>query len=155
MTGENLDILARGPLWDEGLDYNHGTGHGVGYLLSVHEGPQRIHWSISSNARHTALEPGMIFSDEPGLYLAGKFGVRLENLLLVREAETNAYGRFLSLEPLTLAPFDRDTIDPSLLNDRELAQLNAYHARVYETLAPHLDAETRAWLLGVTAPLGK
>ena len=97
----------------------------------------------------------MIFSDEPGLYLAGKFGVRLENLLLVREAETNAYGRFLSLEPLTLAPFDRDTIDPSLLSDRELAQLNAYHARVYETLAPHLDAETRAWLLGVTAPLGK
>ena len=105
VTGENLDILARGPLWDEGLDYNHGTGHGVGYLLSVHEGPQRIHWSIASNARHTALEPGMIFSDEPGLYLAGKFGVRLENLLLVREAETNAYGRFLSLEPLTLAPF--------------------------------------------------
>ena len=155
VTGENLDILARGPLWDEGLDYNHGTGHGVGYLLSVHEGPQRIHWSIASNARHTALEPGMIFSDEPGLYLAGKFGVRLENLLLVREAETNAYGRFLSLEPLTLAPFDHDTIDPSLLSDRELAQLNAYHARVYETLAPHLDAETRAWLRGVTAPLGK
>lgn len=155
VTGENLDILARGPLWDEGLDYNHGTGHGVGYLLSVHEGPQRIHWSIASNARHTALEPGMIFSDEPGLYLAGKFGVRLENLLLVREAETNAYGRFLSLEPLTLAPFDRDTIDPSLLSDRELAQLNAYHARVYEALAPHLDAETRAWLRGVTAPLGK
>ena len=155
VTGENLDILARSPLWDEGLDYNHGTGHGVGYLLSVHEGPQRIHWSIASNARHTALEQGMIFSDEPGLYLAGKFGVRLENLLLVREAETNAYGRFLSLEPLTLAPFDRDTIDPSLLSDRELAQLNAYHARVYEALAPHLDAETRAWLLGVTAPLGK
>ena len=155
VTGENLDILARGPLWDEGLDYNHGTGHGVGYLLSVHEGPQRIHWSIASNARHTALEPGMIFSDEPGLYLAGKFGVRLENLLLVREAETNAYGRFLSLEPLTLAPFDRDTIDPSILSDRELAQLNAYHARVYEALAPHLDAETRVWLLGVTAPLGK
>ena len=155
VTGENLDILARGPLWDEGLDYNHGTGHGVGYLLSVHEGPQRIHWSIASNARHTALEPGMIFSDEPGLYLAGKFGVRLENLLLVREAETNAYGRFLSLEPLTLAPFDRDTIDPSLLSDRELAQLNAYHARVYEALAPHFDAETRAWLRGVTAPLGK
>ena len=155
VTGENLDILARGPLWDEGLDYNHGTGHGVGYLLSVHEGPQRIHWSIASNARHTALEPGMIFSDEPGLYLAGKFGVRLENLLLVREAETNAYGRFLSLEPLTLAPFDRDTIDPSLLSDRKLAQLNAYHARVYEALAPHLDAETRAWLRGVTTPLGK
>ena len=97
----------------------------------------------------------MIFSDEPGLYLAGKFGVRLANLLLVREAETNAYGHFLALEPLTLAPFDRDTIDPSLLSDRELAQLNAYHARVYEALAPHLDAETRAWLRGVTAPLGK
>ena len=153
--GINLDYLARQAFWERGLDFNHGTGHGVGYLLSVHEGPQRIHWSIASNARHTALEPGMIFSDEPGLYLAGKFGVRLENLLLVREAETNAYGRFLALEPLTLAPFDRDTIAPSLLSDRELAQLNAYHARVYEALAPHLDAETRAWLLGVTAPLGK
>ena len=155
VTGENLDILARGPLWDEGLDYNHGTGHGVGYLLSVHEGPQRIHWNIASNARHVALEPGMIFSDEPGLYLAGKFGVRLENLLLVREAEKNGYGRFLSLEPLTLAPFDRDAIDASLLSDRELAQLNAYHARVYGALAPHLDAETREWLREAAAPIEK
>ena len=155
VTGENLDILARGPLWDEGLDYNHGTGHGVGYLLSVHEGPQRIHWNIASNARHTALEPGMVFSDEPGMYLAGRFGVRLENLLLVYETEENEYGRFLALEPLTLAPFDRDAIDPSLLSDRELAQLNAYHARVYETLAPYLGEADRAWLRGAAAPLAK
>ncbi len=155
VTGENLDILARSSLWDEGLDYNHGTGHGVGYLLSVHEGPQRVHWNIASNARHVALEPGMIFSDEPGLYLAGKFGVRLENLLLVREAEKNGYGRFLSLEPLTLAPFDRDAIDASLLSGRELAQLNAYHARVYDALAPHLDAETREWLREAAAPMEK
>ena len=155
VTGENLDVLARGPLWDEGLDYNHGTGHGVGYLLSVHEGPQRVHWRIASDARHTALEPGMVFSDEPGLYLAGRFGVRLENLLLVYETEENEYGRFLALEPLTLAPFDRDAIDPSLLSDRELAQLNAYHARVYETLAPYLGEADRAWLRGAAAPLAK
>ena len=155
VTGENLDILARGPLWDEGLDYNHGTGHGVGYLLSVHEGPQRVHWRIASNTRHTVLEPGMVFSDEPGLYLAGRFGVRLENLLLVREAEENEYGRFLALEPLTLAPFDHDAIDVSLLSDRELAQLNAYHAQVYETLAPYLSEEDRAWLRGAAAPLAK
>lgn len=155
VTGENLDILARGPLWDEGLDYNHGTGHGVGYLLSVHEGPQRIHWKLAPDARPIELKPGMVFSDEPGLYFAGKFGVRLENLVLVRAAEENGYGRFLSLEPLTLAPFDRDIIDPSLLSDRELSQLNAYHARVYEALAPQLDAPTRAWLREATAPMRK
>ena len=155
VTGENLDVLARGPLWDEGLDYNHGTGHGVGYLLSVHEGPQRVHWRIASDARHTALEPGMVFSDEPGLYLAGRFGVRLENLLLVYEVEENEYGRFLALEPLTLAPFDRDAIDPSLLSDRELAQLNAYHTQVYETLAPYLSEADRTWLRGAAAPLAK
>ena len=154
-TGENLDILARAPLWEQGLDYNHGTGHGVGYLLSVHEGPQRIHWNIASNARHTVLEPGMIFSNEPGLYLAGKFGVRLENLVLVREERENEYGSFLSLEPLTLVPFDRDALDVSLLNDRELAQLNAYHARVLSALAPHLDAETLDWLRTAAAPLKK
>lgn len=155
VTGENLDILARGPLWDEGLDYNHGTGHGVGYLLSVHEGPQRIHWKLAPDARPIELKPGMVFSDEPGLYFAGKFGVRLENLVLVRAAEENGYGRFLSLEPLMLAPFDRDIIDPSLLSDRELSQLNAYHARVYEALAPQLDAPTRAWLREATAPMRK
>lgn len=154
-TGENLDILARAPLWEQGLDYNHGTGHGVGYLLSVHEGPQRIHWNIASNARHTALVPGMIFSNEPGLYLTGRFGVRLENLVLVREERENEYGSFLSLEPLTLAPFDRDAIDVSLLSDRELAQLNTYHARVLSALAPHLDAETLDWLRAAAAPLEK
>ena len=95
---------------------------------------------------------GIVYASSPRRF---KLFTETRDLLLVREAETNAYGRFLSLEPLTLAPFDRDTIDPSLLSDRELAQLNAYHARVYETLAPHLDAETRAWLRGVTAPLGK
>ena len=97
----------------------------------------------------------MIFSNEPGLYLAGKFGVRLENLVLVREERENEYGSFLSLEPLTLVPFDRDALDVSLLNDRELAQLNAYHARVLSALAPHLDAETLDWLRTAAAPLKK
>ena len=152
VTGENLDILARGPLWEHGLDYNHGTGHGVGYLLSVHEGPQRIHWNVASNAQHTVLEPGMVFSNEPGLYLTGKFGVRLENLVLVQETEQQD---FLSLEPLTLAPFDRDAIEVSLLSDRELALLNDYHARVYAALAPHLPDAERAWLRDAAAPLVK
>ena len=151
VTGANLDILARAPLWEQGLDYNHGTGHGVGYLLSVHEGPQRIHWRSGA----AALEEGMIFSDEPGLYLEGKFGVRLENLLLVRAAGESEHGGFLSLEPLTLVPFDPAAIDPALMSDRELSLLNTYHARVYDALAPHLTDAERAWLRAETAPLAK
>ncbi len=151
VSGANLDILARAPLWEQGLDYNHGTGHGVGYLLSVHEGPQRVHWRSGA----AALEEGMIFSDEPGLYLEGKFGVRLENLLLVRAAGESEHGEFLALETLTLVPFEREAIDTALLSDRELAQLNAYHARVYDALSPRLDESERAWLRAVTAPLGK
>ncbi len=152
VSGNGLDVLARGPLWEQGLDYNHGTGHGVGYLLSVHEGPQRIHWNT---AERCALVPGMVFSDEPGLYFAGKFGVRLENLVMVREEEKNGYGEFLSLEPLTMVPFDRDAIDCSLLSERELSWLNAYHAAVLEALAPYLDGPELAWLREATAPLEK
>lgn len=149
VTGASLDVLARAPLWEQGLDYNHGTGHGVGYLLSVHEGPVRIHHGAAA----LPLEAGMLFSDEPGLYLEGKFGVRLENLVLVREAEETAFGRFLALETLTLVPFEREAVELSLMSDRELALLNAYHARVYESLAPLLDEAERARLRQATAPL--
>lgn len=149
VTGANLDVLARAPLWEQGLDYNHGTGHGVGYLLSVHEGPVRIHHGAAA----LPLEAGMLFSDEPGLYLEGKLGVRLENLVLVREAEETAFGKFLALETLTLVPFEREAVETSLMSDRELALLNAYHARVYESLAPYFNEAERARLRQATAPL--
>ena len=152
VTGENLDVLARLPLWERGLDYNHGTGHGVGYILSVHEGPQNFRWR-SPDGRRYPLEEGMVISNEPGYYAAGKFGIRHENLVLVRTGETTEYGQFLYLEPLTMVPFDRDAIDVSLLTEQELAQLNDYHRRVYDTVSPLLPAEEQAWLAQATAPL--
>lgn len=151
-TGENLDVLARLPLWEQGLDYNHGTGHGVGFILSVHEGPQSFRWR-STDGRRVPLEEGMVISNEPGYYEAGKFGIRHENLVLVRAGETTDYGQFMYLEPLTMAPFDRDAIDVSLLTEAELAQLNGYHRLVYDTVAPLLPAEEQAWLAAATAPL--
>ena len=151
-TGENLDVLARLPLWEQGLDYNHGTGHGVGFILSVHEGPQSFRWR-STDGRRIPLEEGMVISNEPGYYEAGKFGIRHENLVLVRAGETTDYGQFMYLEPLTMAPFDRDAIDVSLLTEAELAQLNGYHRLVYDAVAPLLPAEEQAWLAAATAPL--
>ena len=151
-TGENLDVLARLPLWEQGLDYNHGTGHGVGFILSVHEGPQSFRWH-STDGRRIPLEEGMVISNEPGYYEAGKFGIRHENLVLVRAGETTDYGQFMYLEPLTMAPFDRDAIDVSLLTEAELALLNDYHKLVYDTVAPLLPAEEQAWLAAATAPL--
>ncbi len=151
-TGENLDVLARLPLWEQGLDYNHGTGHGVGFILSVHEGPQSFRWR-STDGRRIPLEEGMVISNEPGYYEAGKFGIRHENLVLVRAGETTDYGQFMYLEPLTMAPFDRDAIDVALLTEPELALLNDYHKLVYDTVSPLLDAEEQAWLAAATAPL--
>ena len=153
ICGQNLDVLARIPLWEQHLDYNHGTGHGVGYLLGVHEGPQRIYWRYPEEGRPAALEEGMIMSDEPGFYQAGKFGIRLENLLLCRKDEKTQYGEFLRFETLTMVPFDREAIDVSLMNDRELALLNEYHGQVYRTLKPYLTKEEAKWLAEETAPL--
>lgn len=151
-TGLNLDCLARQPLWDMGLDFNHGTGHGVGYLLSVHEGPQSIRWR-SLGGQEPALVPGMITSDEPGVYFDGEYGVRLENLILCVEKNATEYGTFLGFETLTLTPFDLDAVDPALLSEKEKALLNAYHARVREAIAPHLSPEEAAWLEEATRPL--
>ncbi len=153
VCGQNLDVLAREPLWQEGLDYNHGTGHGVGYLLSVHEGPQSFRWRITKEASCVPLEEGMILSNEPGLYLAGKFGVRHENLVLVRKGEKNDFGQFMYLEPLTMVPFDRDAIDEKLLTVEERKLLNEYHQRVFETVSPWLAGEELAWLEKATAAL--
>ena len=149
--GQNLDVLARQPLWEEGLDYNHGTGHGVGYLLSVHEGPQNFRWRMNDNVACVPLEEGMVISNEPGLYLAGQFGVRHENLVLVRRGEKTNYGQFMYLEPLTMVPFDKDAIDVSLLRPSEIKMLNDYHEKVYEMLAPHFTGEELKWLGEVTA----
>ena len=152
--GQNLDVLAREPLWENGLDYNHGTGHGVGFILGVHEGPQRFQWRISKNTACVVLEEGMVVSNEPGIYLEGKFGIRHENLVLCRKGEQNEYGQFMYLEPLTMVPFDRDAILPELMTERELQWLNVYHRRVYETLKPYFEGEELQWLAKATAEIG-
>ncbi|HEX2580511.1 MAG TPA: aminopeptidase P family protein [Dongiaceae bacterium] len=144
-TGSQLDAIARYPLWQNGLDYDHGTGHGVGSYLSVHEGPQRI----SMVPNRVALRPGMILSNEPGYYKDGAYGIRIENLVAVT-SETDG---FLAFETLTAVPIDRRAIDVNLLSDHERSWVDRYHKRVHDLLAPHLDKESRRWLAGATAPL--
>ena len=148
--GADIDPLARAALWNAGLDFDHGTGHGVGSYLSVHEGPQSI-----SRRGTVALEPGMIISNEPGYYREGHYGIRIENLVLVTSARKVKGGErpMMSLETLTLAPIDRRLVDPSLLTRDELKWLNAYHARVLKEIGPELGARDRKWLDQATAPL--
>jgi Xaa-Pro aminopeptidase len=149
-TGSQLDALARYSLWQVGLDYDHGTGHGVGAYLSVHEGPQRI----SKVANNVALQPGMIVSNEPGFYKAGAFGIRIENLVAVKEAQIEGADRkYLEFETLTLAPIDLNCVDLALLTDAERQWLNAYHARVREVVGPQVDDATRKWLQEATRPI--
>jgi len=150
-TGGHLDPLARLPLWEAGLDFDHGTGHGVGSYLSVHEGPQRF-----SKADRTVLQPGMIMSNEPGYYKAGDYGIRIENLLIVREAEPVKGGDrpMHWFETLTFTPIDRNLVEPAIMTDAELDWLNDYHARVLKKVAPRLEnAEDQAWLQAACAPL--
>lgn len=151
VRGVNLDILAREALWEEGLDYNHGTGHGVGYLLNVHEGPNRIAWKIPADRVNSAVfEEGMITSDEPGIYIEGGYGVRLENLTVCKKLEKNAYGQFMGFETLTLVPFDLDAVDTRYMSSRDIRLLNEYHSRVYEALSPYIGGEELAWLAEAT-----
>jgi len=143
-----LDTLARAPLWAEGIDFGHGTGHGVGYFLNVHEGPQTISKAVPE--AHMAMEPGMVTSDEPGVYRPGQWGVRIENLLLnvaVDTAEAGQFGEMLAFETLTLCPIDARCIDLGLLRPDEIAWLNDYHATVRARLAPLVDGAALAWLL--------
>ena len=143
-----LDSFARRPLWDAGLDYDHGTGHGVGSYLSVHEGPHRI--SKMPNA--VALQPGMIVSNEPGYYKTGAYGIRIENLVAVKEASIAGADRhYLEFETLTLAPIDIACIAPELLTEAGRQWLNDYHRRVRETVGPQVDDATRKWLAEATA----
>lgn len=144
-TGINLDILARKPFWDRGLNFNHGTGHGVGYLLNIHEGPAGIRWQYSARDSHV-LEEGMILTDEPGIYIEGSHGIRLENELLVCKGEQNEYGQFMYLEPITYIPMDLDAVNPDMMSEDEKKLLNAYHKTVYEKIAPYLDEEEKKWL---------
>ena len=151
-TGSQLDILARQFLWQEGLDYDHGTGHGVGSFLSVHEGPQRI----AKVGNSYALAAGMVVSNEPGYYKDDSYGIRCENLVVVRESEaTNSDGpQMLEFEALTMVPFDTRLVDVKLLTDDELDWLNDYHAEVRSKIAPHLDSNTLTWLENATQPIG-
>lgn len=150
-SGAHLDVLAREKLWEAGLDFDHGTGHGVGHYLSVHEGPGRI-----AKTGHVPLEPGMLMSNEPGFYKAGAWGIRIENLVIITAPEAIEGGErpMMGFETMTLCPIDRRLIDPSMMAERELSWLNAYHAEVREKLSPLITDETdRAWLIAATEPL--
>lgn len=143
--GYNLDILARMPAWERGINYNHGTGHGVGYLMNIHEAPSGFRIAIREREK-AVIEPGMIITDEPGIYIEGSHGIRTENELLVCEKETTEYGQFLYFEPITYVPIDLDAVNPDMMTKEDKEQLNAYHAKVYELISPHLDAEEKEWL---------
>ncbi|MDF2985915.1 MAG: peptidase [Eubacterium sp.] len=150
-TGSNLDILARKPLWEIGLDYKCGTGHGVGYCLSVHEGPH----GFSQVPNKVKLEKGMIITIEPGIYREGKHGVRIENMVLVIEDEKSEYGQFLRFEPISYCPISLKGINPELLTDHEIKWVNNYHDKVYERLSPYLDSDEKEWLKKNTRSISK
>lgn len=150
-TGANLDIRAREVLWEHGLDYKHGTGHGVGNILNVHEGPQSFRWKLLPDAGKPAVfEEGMITSDEPGIYLENQYGIRIENEILCRKGEENEYGQFMYFEDLTFVPIDLDGVELSQMSELDKERLNDYHAAVFEKLKPYFEGEELTWLRHVT-----
>ena len=145
--GYNLDILARGPLWDLGIDYKCGTGHGIGFVLNVHEAPNGFRWRVVPDRDDSCvLEEGMVTTNEPGVYVEGSHGIRIENEIVVRKAEKNEYGQFMDFEVVTFAPIDVDAIDVSLLLQNEKDYLNNYHKEVYNKIAPFLNDNEKEWL---------
>lgn len=144
-TGCQLDMIARKALWENGLNYGHGTGHGVGFCLNVHEGPQGISPGVTASSK-TVIEPGMLISDEPGIYREGEYGIRIENLVLCYEDEVTEFGRFLKFDTVSLCYIDKSLIDISLLDKKEIDWLNAYHKEVYEKISPHLSEDEKLWL---------
>ena len=148
-TGVNLDYLARGPLWELGQDFNHGTGHGVGYLLNVHEGPNSFRWKVVPG-NNAVLEEGMITSDEPGYYVEDGYGIRHENMIVCKKAEKTQFGQFMCFEFLTMVPFDLDAVVPEQMTAHERELLNNYHAQVYEKISPYLDEDEKVWLKEAT-----
>ena len=154
--GMNLDYQARGALWQQGLDFNHGTGHGVGFLSSVHERPNGIRWKIVPERMDSCiLDEGMFQSDEPGLYIEGSHGIRTENLLICHKAEKNMYGQFMNFETLTFAPIDLDGVDISVMEPSDVRMLNAYHKECYEKLSPYMTEEENEWLKEATRAIGE
>lgn len=145
--GFNLDVLARGPVWDLGIDFKCGTGHGVGYLSNIHEPPTGFRWQIvKSKNEHHKLEEGMVLTDEPGIYIEGSHGIRIENEMITHKAEKNEFGQFMNFETITFVPIDLDGIAPDEMTKFEREWLNNYHAQVYEKIGPHLNEEEREWL---------
>lgn len=144
-TGRNLDILARGPLWKEAVDYKCGTGHGIGYCLNVHEGPHRIVWQ-KRGGYEAPLKEGMIVSDEPGVYIEGEYGIRIENILLVKKYKSSGDGDFLCFEPLTFVPIDLDAIDTKYMSSEDIDNLNKYHKVVFDKISPFLNKNEQKWL---------
>ena len=154
--GMNLDYQARGALWQQGLDFNHGTGHGVGFLSSVHERPNGIRWKIVPERMDSCiLDEGMFQSDEPGLYIEGSHGIRTENLLICHKAEKNMYGQFMNFETLTFTPIDLDGVDISVMEPSDVRMLNAYHKECYEKLSPYMTEEENEWLKEATRAIGE
>ena len=154
--GMNLDYQARGALWQQGLDFNHGTGHGVGFLSSVHERPNGIRWKIVPERMDSCiLDEGMFQSDEPGLYIEGSHGIRTENLLICHKAEKNMYGQFMNFETLTFTPIDLDGVDISVMETSDVRMLNAYHKECYEKLSPYMTEEENEWLKEATRAIGE
>ena len=152
--GVNLDLAAREVFWEKGLDYKHGTGHGVGYLLNVHEGPNSFRYKVLPGSDNDWIfEEGMVTTDEPGIYIEGSHGVRIENELLCRKGENNEYGQFMEFEDLTYVPIDLDGLDVSAMENSEIQVLNRYHRTVYEKLAPFFDGEELEWLKNATREL--
>ncbi len=145
--GYNLDILARGPLWEEGIDYKCGTGHGIGFVLNVHEGPNGFRWKVREGIDDNCiLEEGMVTTNEPGVYVENSHGIRIENEIVVRKSDKNEYGQFMDFEVITFAPIDLDAIDESLILEDERIYLNNYHKQVYDKISPYLNEEEKHWL---------
>lgn len=153
-TGRNLDILARQPLWEMGIDYKCGTGHGIGYILNVHEGPQNIRWRFTEGMKEAVIEAGMVISNEPGVYREGSHGIRTENIMVARNGEKNGDGQFMYFDTLTYVPIDREAIDIRYMQPVDVERLNRYHAAVYEKTVEYLTEEEKAWLAEATAPIG-
>ncbi|BBF43197.1 Xaa-Pro aminopeptidase [Lachnospiraceae bacterium KM106-2] len=150
-NGQNLDILARGPFWDMNLDYKCGTGHGVGYMLNVHEAPNGFRWKkVPERNDSCILEEGMVTTDEPGVYIEGSHGIRIENELLCKKGTHNEYGQYMHFEPVTMVPIDLDGIDTNYFTTVDKARLNAYHKLVFETISPYFEGEELAWLKKIT-----
>ncbi|MBQ3421431.1 MAG: aminopeptidase P family protein [Romboutsia sp.] len=149
--GYNLDILARCPLWEQGIDYKCGTGHGIGFVLNVHEGPNGFRWKVREDIDDSCvLEEGMVTTNEPGVYVENSHGIRIENEIVVRKAEKNEYGQFMDFEVITFAPIDLDAIDESLMLEDEIVYLNNYHKQVYDKISPYLNEEEKIWLKNYT-----